>query len=152
MREMSAETIQINDLAAPRLTARQQAAIDHAPAVSLTVDAVLDAARAATGLDDFGAQDFRERLGIWLLSFEEDTELGSLGRATMFGECVRYAATRLRFEDLFRRHPEIARVPIDRPIMVAGLPRSGTTHLVNLLAADPRLRSTPLWERRATTI
>ncbi|ARR53556.1 sulfotransferase family protein [Rhizorhabdus wittichii DC-6] len=138
--------IRIDDLAEPRLTERQRAAIDAAPPVTMTVEAVLGAARAATGLSDFGAGDFRERLAIWLASYDEDRDLGALGRATLFGECVRYAVARLRIEDLWRRHPEIAAVAIDRPIMVAGLPRSGTTHLVNILAADPRLRSTPLWE------
>lgn len=138
--------IRIDDLADPRLTERQQGAIDAAPPVTMAVAGVLDAARAATGLSDFGAGDFRERLAIWLASFDEDRDLTALGRATMFGECVRYASARLRIEDLWRRHPEIAAVEIDRPIMVAGLPRSGTTHLVNILAADPRLRSTPLWE------
>lgn len=141
-----AGVIHIDDLGAPRLTEAQRAAIASAPPVAMEVEAVLAAARAATGLADFGAPDFRERLAVWLQSFDEDTGLGPLGRATMFGECVRYASTRLRVEDMFGRHPEIAQVPIDRPIMVAGLPRSGTTHLVNILAADPRLRSTPLWE------
>lgn len=144
MRE--AGVIRIDDLGAPRLTERQRAAIASAPPVAMTVDAVLEAARAATGLHDFGAEDFRERLAVWLQSFDEDADLGPLGRLTLFGECVRYASSRLRFEDLWRRHPGIAAVPLDRPIMVAGLPRSGTTHLVNILAADPRLRSTPLWE------
>lgn len=139
-------TIRIDDLATPRLTDMQRAAIASTPPVSMDVEAVLAAARAQTGLDDFGSPDFRERLGVWLQSFDEDSGLGPLGRITMFGECVRYASTRLKIEDLLRRHPEIAGIPIDRPIMVAGLPRSGTTHLVNILAADPRLRSTPLWE------
>ena len=64
----------------------------------------------------------------------------------MFGDCVRYAANRLLIRDLLRRHPEILEIPIVRPVIVVGLPRSGTTHLVNLLAADTRFRSLPLWE------
>ena len=48
--------------------------------------------------------------------------------------------------DLLARHPEILEIPITRPVIVVGLPRSGTTHLVNLLAADTRFRSMPLWE------
>lgn len=140
------DAIRIDDLATPRLTEMQQGAIAAAPPVAMEVEAVLGAARAATGLTDFGPDDFRARLAIWLASYEEDRDLTLLGRATVFGECVRYASARLRIEDLWRRHPEIAAIDIDRPIMVAGLPRSGTTHLVNILAADPRLRSTPLWE------
>ncbi len=44
------------------------------------------------------------------------------------------------------RHPEAHAVDIQSPIIVAGLPRSGTTHLLNLMAADSRLRALPLWE------
>jgi hypothetical protein len=143
----NAETaIRIDDLAEPRLTEAQRMAIASAPRIAFTESAVLEAARATTGLHDFGPDDFRERLAVWLQSFEEDKDLGPLGRATVFGECVRYATTRLRAHDVLKRQPEIANVSIDRPIMVAGLPRSGTTHLVNVLAVDPRLRSTPLWE------
>ena len=138
--------IRIDDLATPRLTDAQRAAVAAAPPVEMRVDAVLAAASATAGLTDFGALDFRERLALWLRSYDEDRDLTALGRLTLFGECVRYATTRLRLEDLTRRHPGIERIAIDRPIMVAGLPRSGTTHLVNILAADPRLRSTPLWE------
>ena len=59
---------------------------------------------------------------------------------------VRLLSSRLLVEDLCRRHPEIADIAIAAPIIVVGLPRSGTTHLVNLIAADTRLRSLPYWE------
>jgi Sulfotransferase family len=59
---------------------------------------------------------------------------------------VRYAANRLRLHAFLARHPEIHDQRIEAPIIVVGLPRSGTTHLVNLIAADSRLRSLPLWE------
>ena len=143
---MTRDTIRIRDLASPVLTELQRQVIAGAPQVEMSERAVIDSARARTGLTDFGADDFRERLRVWLASFEEDRGLGPLGRATMFGEAVRYASNRLRVEDLVRRHPEVLDVEIDRPIIIAGLPRSGTTHLVNILAADPRLRSMQLWE------
>jgi len=142
------EEIRIADLAAPEYTPLQRAAIEAAAqfSVSLTVEAVLDAARAETGLSDFGSDDFRERLSVWLESLEEDEGLSAGGRIGNFRDAVRYASQRLRFEDLLRRHPEIDEVEIDRPILIAGLPRSGTTHLVNLISADRRLRSLPYWE------
>ncbi|MFO7552070.1 MAG: sulfotransferase, partial [Haliea sp.] len=143
---MSGNSIRIEDLGNPVLTELQQQAIASAPAVTMTEAAVLNAARKATGLSDFGSEDFRERLRIWLQSFEEDRDLGPLGRAGLFADAVRYASNRLRLEDLLQRHPAILDQTIDRPIIIAGLPRSGTTHLVNILAADPRLRSMPLWE------
>ena len=77
---------------------------------------------------------------------DADEERTGLGRLLTFGDCVRYAANRCSIHDLLRRHPEILQVPIARPVIVVGLPRSGTTHLVNLLAADSRFRSMPLWE------
>ncbi|MBK7775009.1 MAG: sulfotransferase [Sandaracinaceae bacterium] len=64
----------------------------------------------------------------------------------MHGDLVRYASNRLLMQDQYTRHPEIDQEVIAAPVIVAGLPRSGTTHLVNLLAADSRFRSLPLWE------
>ncbi|MCP5065862.1 MAG: sulfotransferase, partial [bacterium] len=114
--------------------------------VTFSEESVLGAACKQTGLRDFGPDGFRERLSIWLQSFEEDEDLGPIGRIGAYRDCVRYAANRLCFEDLMRRHPEIDDVTIERPIIILGLPRSGTTHLLNLIAADTRLRSLPYWE------
>lgn len=144
----SARGIRIEDLAEPRLNEFQQqylAAAEAAP-VTMSVEAVLSAAQRATELSDFGSEDFLPRLELWLQSFDEDTQLTALGRAELFQECVRHAANRLRIEDLLKRHPEILDIEIDRPIIVVGLPRSGTTHLLNLMGTDTRLRSLPYWE------
>jgi len=142
------DDIRISDLAEPALTPMQAAAIEGAGSVAVKLEeaAVLEAAVEGTGLADFGSEDFRERLRVWLASAEEDADLGPVGRLMVFNDCVRYAANRLRFEDLLRRHPEILEIEIERPIIIAGLPRSGTTHLLNLIAADRRLRSLPYWE------
>jgi len=142
------EDIRIRDLADPVLTPVQKAAIEGASRIPVEFNesAVLDAAREQTGLSDFGADDFHVRLAVWLQSIEEDADLGPVGRVGVFRDCVRYAANRLRFEDLLRRHPEILDVEVSRPVIIAGLPRSGTTHLLNLIAADTRLRSLPYWE------
>jgi hypothetical protein len=143
------DDIRIDDLAAPRLSDLQRAALEGvsrlAP-VEFSEAAVLSAAVEQTGLSDFGDDGFRERLGVWLQAFAEDAELGAIGRLGCWRDCVRYAANRLRFEDLMKRHPEIDDLEIRRPIIIAGLPRSGTTHLLNLIAADRRLRSLPYWE------
>ena len=52
----------------------------------------------------------------------------------------------IAIQDELKRRPEIREIEVERPIIVAGLPRTGTTHLLNLMAADSRLRSLPLWE------
>ncbi len=140
--------IRIVDLASPVLTDVQQLAVDATKdlQVDLSEQVVLDKAMHRTGLSDFGADDFRERLRLWLQSANEDAELAPIGRIGVLSDCVRYAGNRLRLEDLVKRHPEILDVRIDRPIIIAGLPRSGTTHLVNLISADQRLHSLPYWE------
>jgi hypothetical protein len=145
---MSGDEIHIGDLAAPILTPIQQGARDGAEQfpVDLSQDAILAEAVERTGLSDFGAEDFRVRLESQLQSVNEDTGLGAVGRISVYRDLVRYAANRLRFEDLLKRHPEILDVEIRKPIIIAGLPRSGTTHLLNLIAADSRLRSLPYWE------
>lgn len=144
---MSGE-IRIDDLASPVLNDLQRMGIDYGESVTtdLTVDAVCEAAVARTGLDDVGPDDFRERLGVQLAEMDADEERTGLGRLLMFNDSVRAIANRLRLRDLLARHPEILDIPIVAPVIVVGLPRSGTTHLVNLLAADRRFRSLPLWE------
>ncbi len=140
--------IHITDLAEPVLDARQQAvlAATRDLEVRFAEDVVLEDARRRTGLSDFGPPDFRERLQLWLRAVEEDDNLSSVGRLGVYNDIVRYASTRLRVEDLVRRHPELQDIEIERPIIIVGLPRSGTTHLLNLISADTRLRSLPYWE------
>jgi hypothetical protein len=53
---------------------------------------------------------------------------------------------RLRVQALVRAKPEILEQRIERPIVIAGLPRTGTTHLFNLVSQHPGLRSLPYWE------
>jgi len=139
--------MRIDDLAHPIQTAAAQAAIDAAEQVvsEMSVESVLADARAATGLDDFGAMDFVPRLALMLRSAEEDG-LNGMGRMLFRNDMVRYASNRLRVEDLVRQHPEILDIRIDRPIIILGMPRTGTTHLVNMIASDKRLRSMPYWE------
>ncbi|HWI11037.1 MAG TPA: sulfotransferase [Burkholderiaceae bacterium] len=141
-------SLHLTDLAQPLLSEHQRRAMRDAERcpVTLSEQAVLQAAIDATGLDDFGEPDFRERLAVWLEAGTQDIGLNALGRAVLFGYCVRYASNRLRLEDLVRRHPEILAERIARPVFIAGLPRSGTTSLINLMGRDARWRSLPYWE------
>jgi len=138
--------IHITDLARPEHSELEKQVMASAPEVVLSSAAVLALAQERTGLSDFGDMDFVERLDVWLQSLDEDRGLNRLGRAGAFDQIVRYAACRLRFEDRLKRHPEILEIKIERPIIIAGLPRSGTTHLVNILASNPALRAMKLWE------
>src|SRR4029077_13364208 len=116
--------------------------------VRLSVDAVLDGATQEEGLTDFGPDDFRFRLALWLAEIDEDDSRTAWCRRRMYLECVRLARNRLRVMNLLGRHPEIHEVRIQAPLIVVAMPRTGTTHVVNTLAADRRFRSLPLWESR----
>ena len=140
--------VRIEDLANPKLSDLQRAAIDFCEKhpVDLSLDSILDVAIQRTGLNDFGQEDFRVRLQVWLQAVNEDQGLNELGRVSIRSHLVRILSNRLCVENVLKRFPEIASFPIKRPIIVAGLPRSGTTHLLNLMATDSRLRSIPYWE------
>jgi len=109
----------------------------------LTAEAVLDAARARTGLSDVGADHFRTRLAVWMQAGDDVAELAAVGRMNLFNEAVRLAANRLQVEDVITKASELLDIAIERPLIIAGLPRSGTTDLLQPMSADPRLRSLP---------
>jgi len=141
------EIIEMRDIRNPVLTEvqREQLAAAEKVPFELSVDAVLSAAVERTGLDDFGPDDFKERLAVIIGSIDRHEHATALNRLALFGRCARLASTRLLAHDLLRRHPEIHELKIERPIIVAGLPRSGTTHLLNLMAADTRVESLKYW-------
>jgi len=135
----------------PELTDAAKAAIAAAEAGA--ADRVIDpqgliaAAKARTGLSDFGSAPLLEPLEVLCRSLVEDLELHALGRTYLYEQLVGVLATRLRFEALWAKRPEILELPVERPIVVIGLPRSGTTILHRLLSRDPAKRSSPFWEQ-----
>lgn len=117
----------------------------EAEPLDMTVEGVLAEARQITGLSDFGPMDFTERLELLLGEVGGNANLWRFARANFRAACVKQAANRLRNQHYFTVWPEVDAVSIDRPIIIVGLPRSGTTHLENLIAADRRLRHLPVY-------
>ncbi len=146
---MASAEIVIDDYTNPRFSPEARAMLDAiaaAPALPLEPEALMDAACEQTGLDDFGDDWFREPLEVVCRAIPREAGLSPAGRVTAGMSLVGMLSNRLRLEDLLRRHPEIEQLPVARPIIIVGLPRTGTTHLHNLLSADPALRSLPYWE------
>lgn len=109
------------------------------------LDAAMRFAERTTGLDDYGGGGFRWRLEETMQSVGR-VDWNALGR---FG--VRYMlhwqlANRLRLVELLRQRPDIERIPVERPLIITGLFRTGTTYLHNVLAGDPQSRAGRLWE------
>ena len=140
--------VRIADLREPQRDPAEQGAYDFGLTLQVDLDPdslVAEACRRA-GLDDFGDPTLRQRLDAQVAAIEDDTGLSGIGRLILRRRLVGLLAARLRFEDHVRRFPEALEVELEPPVIVVGLPRSGTTHLVNLLAADARFRSIPWWE------
>ena len=116
------------------------------PVASLDEQALCEAAMRATGLSDFGEPHFREGLRALLSSAEHDARLHFIGRVVLRQMIVNNLANRLLLVEARRSAPEVFQRPLLPPIIVLGLPRSGTTLLHRLLAADPAHRALEFWE------
>jgi len=117
-------------------------------APQLESEALLAEARRRTGLSDFGADDFREPLDRLTRSLREEAELNDVGRAMQFERNVGLLVNRLRTEAHYARHPEIAEEPVEAPLVIVGLARTGTTMLHRMLASDPRWLALLWYESR----
>ncbi len=144
------DSVRITDYAHPRFPLPLRLANASRPLlralVSLEPDALIEAAQRKTGLTDFGPDSWREPFRILVDAIRREADLSGFGFFATRGLLVGLLANRLRIEDLIKRHPEILGERIERPLIIAGLPRTGTTHLHNLISADPAWRSLPYWE------
>jgi len=144
------ELVQLDDLAEPKFSPEAEQIRDMM--ATLAADCPLDAdalharAIADTGLDDFGPDDYRERLDVYLAALHDIDGMHAPGIVNFFGQLSQWLKNRLLLTDLLTRHPEIHNVELLPPVVIAGLPRTGTTHLHNLLGATPSFRTLPYWE------
>jgi len=113
-----------------------------------TSEQMMEVAVASTGLDDFGTGDFREGLDVLLESLATDAGLAPATDAAVVGLLQTRLTNRLLVEQWYREHPEVEDVPVEGPVHVIGLPRTGTTALGSMLSLDPQFRSLRMWEQR----
>ncbi|OBH12208.1 sulfotransferase [Mycobacterium sp. E1747] len=144
------DAVRLDDLARPRFSPEARQILDLmaslAPACPLDADTLHARAAADTGLDDFGPPDYRERLDAYLAALRDIDGRHDAGAVNFYGQLLQLLKNRLLLTDLLRRHPEINAIELQPPVVIAGLPRTGTTHLHNLLAAPPTFRTMPYWE------
>lgn len=110
-----------------------------------TIDDLHEEASARTGLDDFGGDDHLEGLTVLLDSFEREADLTPHGQVIARHLIIGALVGRLASEAGFAKHPEHVEVPIERPIFVVGLTRTGSTALHRLLVADPAHQGAEMW-------
>ncbi|MGE5238899.1 MAG: sulfotransferase family protein [Chloroflexota bacterium] len=107
---------------------------------------LINAACRQASLDDFGDTSFREALRRLLVALESEAQLNPLGRLATRHDLIRLLVNRLRLQEDRRRNPGIGEQEIRRPVIITGLPRTGTTLLHGLLALDAANRVPLTWE------
>ena len=115
-------------------------------AALLDADTLIAAARDATGLDDLGADGWRDGLDRLVAGLCDEAALSDRGVMAAAGDLVAHFTSRLQVVDWHRRHPELARDDVTPPIVIIGQARTGTTILFDLLAQDPAHRLPLTWE------
>jgi len=115
-------------------------------AARLVTDELIEEAQRATGLERFDSQSFREGLDVIVADVNQGEERPPELLARLRYGLVKALADRLKVTAALEARPELLNRPITRPVFVFGIPRTGTTLLNNLLAADPHRRSPLKWE------
>lgn len=111
----------------------------------LVADELVALARRRTGLERFDSDSFREGLEVFLADINSSRP-PEAAIERVRGDVVGALANRLKTTACLEQRPELLERPIERPVFVFGIPRTGTTLLSNLLAADPARRSPLTWE------
>jgi hypothetical protein len=119
--------------------------------MTFSADELVAGACAATGLSDFGSHYYREGLDRTVHALNTEADLNDLGRIMQHATISNALIQRLKIVDTYKAHPEIADEVVDGPIVVLGLPRTGTTALGQLITADPQFRFLRTWESQAPT-
>src|SRR5947209_16025737 len=152
MTQARSAPVHLDDLAVPRFSPDIDRIRDLMATMvaecPLDADALHAKAVAETGLTDFGPDDYRERLEVYLAALREIDGLHDSGTVSFHAQVLQLLKNRLLLTDLLARHPEIREIELLPPVVIAGLPRTGTTHLHNLLAAAPTFRTMPYWESK----
>lgn len=114
-------------------------------AEQLNADALVEAARKKTGLERFDSESYREGLDILVADLNQEGAGGRFFQRNQ-NDITNALANRLKVTDYLAKRPELLQRKIEKPVFVFGIPRTGTTLLSNLFAADPGRRSPLTWE------
>jgi hypothetical protein len=103
------------------------------------------AAVEATGLEDFGDPAYRTGLRVLLRAFDTDPQLTEIGRQFAYGTVLGTLTARLHTQHGWSQHREILQHRLEKPLVITGIPRTGTTALHKLLSMDPQFQGLERW-------
>ncbi|PRD40697.1 sulfotransferase [Phyllobacterium phragmitis] len=109
-------------------------------------DDLHEAAIAQTGLHDFGDPAYRDAFRALLDGFDTDVKVSERGLEFVYNYYFLSPLTaRLYAEKGWAENPHVLSMPIKKPVVIIGLPRSGTTALHRLLSMDPQFQGVEFW-------
>lgn len=120
--------------------------LDIRSIVPLDEASLIACAKANTGPDDFGDDEWYEPFKLFLKSLEQDSGLNLMGRIMTRSDLLMYLEARLRIEDTYKKHPEIEARELAPSMLIVGSGRSGTSAMQTLLGLDPDNGITRHWE------
>jgi hypothetical protein len=109
---------------------------------------IINAAKNQTNLEYFGNPLFLEGFECLVQSINEEADLNDIGMEAQQHRLIGILANLLRIENACIQHPEILTEEIKSPVVIVGLPRTGSTMTHRLLASDPRHTAMLWWEGR----
>jgi hypothetical protein len=108
-------------------------------------DLLHETAMAQVGFDDFGEQDYLTGLRVLLKAIDIDLQLNASARERVFGTVLRALTGRLYSQKGWAEHPECLETEIREPLVIVGLPRTGTTALQKIMSLDPQFQGLEYW-------
>lgn len=140
--------VTVDDLSKPQLSERGKEILASRAAIEIefSLQGILQFAEDMSDVPIYQDNQFFESLERFLLEGDRRGGFSEAGKKMLAVEMANIVIQRSRLEALFIEHPEIADVEIKAPIIIAGIPRSGTTNLSNIMASDSRLRALSFWE------
>lgn len=115
---------------------------------SFQPNSIRAAAEKIAGANDYGSESYVSGLAMLCHSLETEANLNQMGRFVLHRQVVAALAGRLTVVAWEKANPEAANAPVKAPLIVLGLPRTGTTILFETLAAAPDYRAPLTWECR----
>ena len=109
-------------------------------------DALLNRACERVGYSNYGADDYLPGLRTLLASLDRNQRFTQIGKFATFEYLVNCLVGRLYSQKGFDQEPQSIDYDITQgPLMIIGLPRTGSTALHRLLAVDPQFQTLPYW-------
>ena len=140
--------ITVDDLADPVFSEKAREILSERAnlPIEFSIDGILEFARNTSDVPVVRDQELENNLESFLKEADKNGALSEAGKKLLAMEFAGFIIQRSRLENLISLNPEIRDIEIKEPIIIAGIPRSGTTNLSNIMANDSRLRALSFWE------